>query len=129
MVDSSVIEQYFCYHPPKTVDRKQAHELVNTKAVELYKILISTVKYQKFVDIQNDYTHFISIVTKNKLSQDWAQEALLDAVFYAENMSKDKSSKEGVPIYFEDEYEEILKYVQYFRMSLNQGVTLDEVTT
>lgn len=38
------IEEYFRYHPPKTEERKAAHEAVNRAALELAKVVDASVQ-------------------------------------------------------------------------------------
>ena len=38
------IEEYFRYHPPKTEERKAAHETVNNAALEFAKVIDSLVR-------------------------------------------------------------------------------------
>jgi hypothetical protein len=45
------LEEYFKYHPPKTQERIDKHDLVNKKCLELFQIINKTVENEEIVKL------------------------------------------------------------------------------
>lgn len=45
------LEEYFKYHPPKTKERIDKHDLINKKCLELFQIINKTIEDEEIVKL------------------------------------------------------------------------------
>lgn len=106
--------EYFKYHPPKTEERKLLHERVGTTSEAAYrKLLENNDEWDDYYywcgrwEIVEGLINFAIEVCKEPTCLQWA----IDSVVKMTNQKKT-----------------ILMHIQQYRMFLNQGITIWEIT-
>lgn len=114
-INGIALEQYFCYHPPRTDERISKHNLVNELTFEHCRKLLmwcnGEFSRSDLEWYQSEFDDAIKDVCRNELCLTWAHDAVSRA--YQACVARNA--------------EAVLMYIQQARMFWNQGVAIDEL--
>ena len=105
------IEEYFCYHPPETQERKAKHDQVNDICLKVARKLTQPFLNNKEIAEGVDMLQALTQTVSDAICIKWATNSIEWAQRFAA-----LGEEEGV-----------LMSIQQCRMFLNQGITIDEL--
>ena len=105
------IEEYFRYHPPETEERKAKHDRVNEICLKVARKLTQPSLSNEEIAEGVDMLQVLTQIVSNAICIKWAASSIVRAQEFA----------------VLGEEENVVMAIQQCKMSLNQGITLDEL--